>query len=325
MSALKVSVVIPCYNAAATIGRLLRQLDAQTLPTAQREIIIIDDGSTDDTVALIEQHGGVELLRQDRRGPGVGRNRGMAQARGELILFIDSDLEVAPDLLEQHLQYHTRHPDVAATGGSVEAPGKLPLFSWVLADHFASWFNVHPDYRYPKRPEYLPGLNFCIKHAVVDNYQLTWPDGIHHTGEDVVFCYEMRRQNLRIKFVPEAVVRHHDRTTLEAYARHMFRWGFHAPYVRGSLPGLGYGYLFPRHLSLLPLTLPLIVLGYTWLIWISWLGSRPLAVTCAIPQLLVGRFAYAWGVLKGTANLRREQAATGPRRAGAVRAPAAGK
>ena len=85
-----ISVVIPNYNRAALIGETLDNVLAQSRPPD--EVIVVDDGSTDDSAAVVERFGKrVTLIRQDNRGPGPARNRGLAAAGGELIQFMDSD------------------------------------------------------------------------------------------------------------------------------------------------------------------------------------------------------------------------------------------
>lgn len=85
-----ISVVIPNYNRAALIGETLNNVFAQTRPPD--EVIVVDDGSTDDSVAAIQRFGSqVTLIRQENHGPGPARNRGLAAARGDLIQFMDSD------------------------------------------------------------------------------------------------------------------------------------------------------------------------------------------------------------------------------------------
>ena len=84
------SVIIPNYNRADLIGETLDNVLAQT--RAPDEVIVVDDGSTDNSVAIIERYGKrVTLIRQANAGPGAARNRGLAAARGELIQFMDSD------------------------------------------------------------------------------------------------------------------------------------------------------------------------------------------------------------------------------------------
>ncbi|MGE3175387.1 MAG: glycosyltransferase family 2 protein [Planctomycetota bacterium] len=89
----EVAVVIPAWNAAAFLAIALQSLQQQTLrPT---EVVVVDDGSTDGTAAIAEQHGAM-VLRQDRQGPAAARNRGVAATRSPLIAFLDADDWFAP-------------------------------------------------------------------------------------------------------------------------------------------------------------------------------------------------------------------------------------
>lgn len=97
-----VTVVIPTYNRAALLGRALASLGAQT--RRPEEIIVVDDGSSDGTAALVREcFGGVVYASQERAGVSAARNRGIAQARGEWIAFLDSDDEWRPGKLERQL------------------------------------------------------------------------------------------------------------------------------------------------------------------------------------------------------------------------------
>ena len=302
---LALSVVIPCFNAGHHIAGLLRQLGEQTIAADRYEVIVVDDGSRDDTGERALECD-AKLLRQPQSGPGIARNLGTTHARGTLVLYLDADVEVGRDLLERHLVFHREHPEVAASGGSVLPAGEPRLLTWQLVDHLSSWFNVHPAAHRRGTPEYLPSLNFCVKRDVVERHALRWAAGLAHTGEDVAYCAQLRRAGLSIAFLRHAAVRHHDRESCADYIRHMYRWGYHAPFVRGSLEGLEYGFLFPRHPGLLAFTLPMIVCGYTALIWKSWVGRKPIAVTLALPQILIGRLAYAAGVAMGTVSMRKQ-------------------
>jgi hypothetical protein len=180
-----------------------------------------------------------------------------------------------------------------------------------MADHLCSWFNAHPGVCYRRPPEYLPSLNFCVKREVVfGRCGIVWPDGPGRTGEDVLFCQALARHGLKLSFLPGATVFHRDRDTLSGFLRHMFRWGQHAPAVRGAALGLKYGFLFPRSRWKLAFTIPLIVSGYSTLVYLAWVRHRPLAATVAIPQILLGRLAYAAGVWSATGRRAAATAAT---------------
>lgn len=92
---LRISAVIPAYNAAATIGGAIRSVLSQTLPC--HELIVVDDGSADDTSAVVRTFGErVRLIQQPNGGPASARNRGIRLAKGEWIGLLDADDEWTP-------------------------------------------------------------------------------------------------------------------------------------------------------------------------------------------------------------------------------------
>jgi glycosyltransferase involved in cell wall biosynthesis len=119
-----VSVVIPAYRAARTIGRAVESLLAQTRPPA--EILVIDDGSPDDLAAALTSYTGrVRLVRQANGGAASARNRGLDLASGELIAFIDADDYWERDKLERQLAILECHPEVGLVAGHfyLQPPG----------------------------------------------------------------------------------------------------------------------------------------------------------------------------------------------------------
>jgi glycosyltransferase involved in cell wall biosynthesis len=97
-----VSVVIPTYNRAHLVGRAIESVLAQTY--AHTEIIIVDDGSTDDTQQTLRSYGRcIRVVIQENSGPSIARNRGIALAQGEIIAFLDSDDIWLPTKLERQV------------------------------------------------------------------------------------------------------------------------------------------------------------------------------------------------------------------------------
>ena len=95
-----VSVVIPCFNGSRYVGAAIESVLDQSLPPL--ELIVVDDGSTDDTPAVLASYAGrVQGLRQAQRGSGAARNHGARVARGRWIAFLDADDLWLPDALER--------------------------------------------------------------------------------------------------------------------------------------------------------------------------------------------------------------------------------
>jgi len=96
-----VSVLIPAYNAAPWIGETLASVCAQTYKPI--EIIVVDDGSTDETAAIVTREPRVTLVRQANRGPSAAMNRAFAESRGEFIEFLDADDLLAPEKIARQI------------------------------------------------------------------------------------------------------------------------------------------------------------------------------------------------------------------------------
>jgi hypothetical protein len=99
-----VSAVIPAYNAAGFIERAIQSVLAQTRPVI--EVLVVDDGSRDDTAAIAERCGApVRVIRQANAGPSAARNHGARVAQGEWVAFLDADDAWRPEKLQQQAEY----------------------------------------------------------------------------------------------------------------------------------------------------------------------------------------------------------------------------
>ncbi len=116
-----VAVIVPAYNASATLPACLAAIATMTWPAA--EVIVFSDGATDDT-DTIARDAGVRIIRNDGppRGPAYGRNAATAAAQSELLLFVDADVVVAPDALELLVRDLTAHDAQAAFGSYDNQP-----------------------------------------------------------------------------------------------------------------------------------------------------------------------------------------------------------
>jgi len=107
----KVSVIIPAYNKASYIARAIDSVLLQKY--ANTEIIIVDDGSTDETPLVVERYSKyVKYLQQDKAGPGAARNRGVQESSGKYLAFLDADDYWLEGFLEHTVKFLEEHPDV---------------------------------------------------------------------------------------------------------------------------------------------------------------------------------------------------------------------
>lgn len=149
----KISVIIPVYNASALIDRCLDSVLSQN-GEYELEVICIDDGSTDDSVAIIERRNDsrIKLLRQENAGPASARNRGIEVATGKYLAFIDADDYWLPNFLSATVNFlESNEPCVAVsvaqkhltTTGEHEAPYQwstlAPENGCILEDFYSFW------------------------------------------------------------------------------------------------------------------------------------------------------------------------------------------
>ncbi len=113
-------VVIPVYNGAAYIEEALGSVFSQSL--APHEVVVVDDGSTDETEAILERvvDERLRVVRQENAGPAAARNRGLAEGRSDLVAFLDADDLWEPKKLELQVALLAAHPDIDVVMGMTE-------------------------------------------------------------------------------------------------------------------------------------------------------------------------------------------------------------
>jgi glycosyltransferase involved in cell wall biosynthesis len=134
-----VSVVIPCFNHARFVGEAIDSALAQTGGAV--EVIVVDDGSTDDSAAIATRYSQARLLRQPNAGLSRARNAGLQVCNGEVVIFLDADDRLLPNAATSALRAFRRHPLAAMVFGRCELidtdgrplPTNLPV---VRANHY---------------------------------------------------------------------------------------------------------------------------------------------------------------------------------------------
>jgi glycosyltransferase involved in cell wall biosynthesis len=117
---MKFSIIIPTYNRIKQLLLTLVAFEKQTFPKDEFEVLVIDDGSTDNTLEILSNYEAPYNLRyftlSFRNGPSVARNLGIQHARGTYVIFCDADFLVLQDFIETHDLYHAKHQNAVISG-----------------------------------------------------------------------------------------------------------------------------------------------------------------------------------------------------------------
>ena len=225
----RVSVVVASYNAAATLDKCLSALSRMAYPNY--EIIAVNDGSTDNTAAIIRQHG-VRMIEVPNGGLSRARNLGIEAANGEIVAFIDSDAWPDVDWL-YHLVTAMNEQDAAAGGGPNIAP-EGDGFAAECVD--CSPGNPTHVLLSDQRAEHIPGCNMAFRKSALLEIGLF--DATHRiAGDDVDVCWKLLVRNHTIAFSPGAVVYHHRRGTVRGYLRQQKNYGVAEAHLQRRYPG----------------------------------------------------------------------------------------
>src|SRR6476620_2706725 len=113
-----VSIVIPCHRQAHFLPQAIESALSQT--HRQREVVVVNDGSPDNTAEVAACYPGVRCVRQENRGVAEARNSGFRASRGEYVLFIDADDRLTPNAVEAHLLCFAEHPEAGFVVGDLD-------------------------------------------------------------------------------------------------------------------------------------------------------------------------------------------------------------
>jgi glycosyltransferase involved in cell wall biosynthesis len=278
-ASLKLSVVIPCLNAAATLGVQLAALAGQRWEGAW-EVIVADNGSTDGSQDIVESYRArlpnLQLVdASDRRGQAHARNLGAAAATGDVYLFCDADDEVAPGWLAALGRALARHDFVACRYDNEKLN---PV--WVQRTHLNPQKDGLTSYDYPP---FLPhagggGLGVTRRaHEAVGGFDEALP-----ALEDTDYCWRLQLAGFQLHFAPDAVVNIRHRGDLGSIYRQGVSYGLHnvmiyERYRSQGMPRLGWLPGLRKWASLL-LRTPLLLLSREgrarWMWQLGWRVGR---------------------------------------------------
>jgi glycosyltransferase involved in cell wall biosynthesis len=226
MEAPSASVVIPSYNNASTVPKTLLALTQQTLPPNRFEVILVDDGSTDETekvVRALTLPETFQTIRKSNGGAAAARNCGAAQARGEILVFLDSDVVPDATLLQQHLKSHRVHKRALVVGRSRALPAlESDRFYEIMGDNLFSFDEGDAEKMVTFQEVLSRNLSLPRKSFLEIG---GFDEGFPRSGyEDIEFAYRATQLGFRVVYNPQAAGDHHHTGTLEEVGQHMYNY-----------------------------------------------------------------------------------------------------
>jgi GT2 family glycosyltransferase len=215
-----VSVVVPVLNGERTLGDCLVSLLRTDYPEERREILVVDNGSTDRTAEIIKSLP-VRYLREERQGAPAARNTGIKASRGELVAFTDADCVVTREWLGELVRAFDEDGIGGVAGEIFPYPPKTP------AERYAARVRSLSPQKYLSRPmlPFAVFANLAFRRDVFDRVGLL-DEAITMGAEATDFCTRfLRGTGLRLEYAPDAVVFHRYRATAREFFRQQWNYG----------------------------------------------------------------------------------------------------
>lgn len=220
IKASSISIVIPTFNGGSRIGNCLNALLNQ-VGRRDVEILVVDDGSTDDTARVVGSFPEVRLFSQGNAGPATARNRGAIEARGAIILFTDDDCVPMPDWLSAMLApfkdsavvaakgtYRTRQKRLTARFVQIEYEDRYRLMAGLDSIDFVDTYSAAF-----RRDRFLK----------MSGYDDSFPVAC---AEDIELSYRMSARGWKMKFAPAAIVYHTHPDGFWRYLKKKYKFAF---------------------------------------------------------------------------------------------------
>ncbi len=213
----RISVVVCSYNGARTIRACFDGLSR--LEYSNFEVIVVDDGSSDQTAAITREYG-FFLIRTENRGLSSARNTGLEAATGEIVAYIDDDASPDPHWLTYLAATFLQTTHVGVGGPNIAPPG-----DGVIADCVANAPGgpIHVLLS-DTEAEHIPGCNMAFRKTALQAIGGFDPQ-FRTAGDDVDVCWRLRERGWTLGFSPGAMVWHHRRNTSRAYWKQQRGYG----------------------------------------------------------------------------------------------------
>ena len=201
-TSIQVSVIVPTYNSGAALKKCLEGLEKQNFPTNQFEVIVVDDGSTDETASLLKQYS-ARYFYQDNAGPAAARNKGVELAKADVVLFTDSDCVPDENWIKE-MAGSLADPEIVGVKGAYETKQNA-LWARFAQIEFMERYKLLLKRKYIDMVDtYSAGYKKNL-FLSAGGFDTAFP---MPNGEDADLSYRMSQKGWKMVFNPKAYVWH---------------------------------------------------------------------------------------------------------------------
>jgi glycosyltransferase involved in cell wall biosynthesis len=237
-----ISVIIPTHNRKEILEKTLNSFNNQIGDIKRFEIIIIDDGSNDNTSSHFKNHFqskySLRIFSQNNKGPAAARNLGIKKAKGKIVLIINDDTIPSPQMINKHLIFHQNHPEIyKVLLGLVTWHKELkitPFMNWL--ENGGPYFNYYRIKRKIVCWQKFWTCNISLKKEYLLNNGLFDESFPTAAWEDYELGYRLHKAKMKLYYEPKALGYHHHKTTIESIKYKMLCNGRSAQILKNKIP-----------------------------------------------------------------------------------------